>query len=834
MADMADIDQVEECWEQLAEVYGDMDTPDADGLVPVIPVTYMNSSAAIKGFVGRHGGIVCTSSNARTVLEWAFERGRRVLFFPDQHLGRNTAKAMGVPLEQMPMWNPRKPLGGSTADELEGARVILWHGFCSVHRRFTVEQIDKARAEHPGVRVIVHPECPMAVVDAADESGSTDYIRRAIEARDRAHDVRDRHRGEPRAAPRRREPAARDLLPRPGRLPLLDDVPHPPRLPRVGARGPRRRARCSTASPCRRTSPTRHASPSSGCWRPSPRQRPSPIGRTPHDRPSATVHAVVVGSGIAGLTVALHAVESGCRVTLVTKDVLEHANTRYAQGGIAGVMFADDRAEDHIRDTLTAGAGLSDPEAVRVLVDEGPARIRELIALGVAFDRGADGDFVKGLEAAHSYPRILHSGGDATGTAIEKALVARLRASEVRVDRARVPDRHRAATAGASRRRAAVGDASCSVPTAVAAAARSSRPTPSCSRRAAPASCTRTRRTPRSRPATASPRPSARAPRCATSSSSSSTRRCWRQADAAGWRGESFLVSEAVRGEGATLIDEHGRRFAFDAHPDGELAPRDVVARAIARQMEAQDGRPVFLDATGLRPTYDERASSSRAGSPRSTAPCASAGLDWARDPIPVTPAAHYLMGGVTTDLTGRTTLPGLYAVGEVARTGVHGANRLASNSLLEGAVFGARAGDAIAADAASGAWPGAAADRARRRRAEPRLATPRAADAGRPFSRARAAGADVGGRRTRPRRRRASSTRHPSSRRGARSRAPRAPRPSSRTRTCSSSPTQLVAAALRRRESVGAHFRADDPGADRRRTPRHPSPPIRSTAGAA
>ncbi|WP_404442385.1 quinolinate synthase NadA [Microbacterium marinum] len=182
MADMADIDQVEECWEQLADVYGDMETPDADGLLPVIPVTYMNSSAAIKGFVGRHGGIVCTSSNARTVLEWAFARGRRVLFFPDQHLGRNTAKAMGVPLEQMPMWNPRKALGGSTEAELEDARVILWHGFCSVHRRFTVDQIAAARADHPGVRVIVHPECPMDVVDAADESGSTDYIRKAIAA----------------------------------------------------------------------------------------------------------------------------------------------------------------------------------------------------------------------------------------------------------------------------------------------------------------------------------------------------------------------------------------------------------------------------------------------------------------------------------------------------------------------------------------------------------------------------------------------------------------------------------------------------------------------------
>ncbi len=182
MADMADIDQVEECWEQLAEVFGSLDAPDADGLVPVIPVTYMNSSAAIKGFVGRHGGIVCTSSNARTVLEWAFARGRRVLFFPDQHLGRNTAKAMGVPLEQMPMWNPRRPLGGSTADQLADSRVILWHGFCSVHRRFTVGQIEQARAEHPGVRVIVHPECPMEVVDAADEAGSTEYIRRAIDA----------------------------------------------------------------------------------------------------------------------------------------------------------------------------------------------------------------------------------------------------------------------------------------------------------------------------------------------------------------------------------------------------------------------------------------------------------------------------------------------------------------------------------------------------------------------------------------------------------------------------------------------------------------------------
>jgi len=180
MADMADIDQVEDAWEQLMEVYGG-ESEDAEGLLPIIPVTYMNSSADLKGFVGRHGGIVCTSSNATTVLDWAFARGRRVLFFPDQHLGRNTARSMGIPLEQMPMWNPRRPLGGNDAQDLHEARVVLWHGFCSVHKRFTTAQIEKARAEHPGVRVIVHPECPMPVVDAADESGSTDHIRRAVE-----------------------------------------------------------------------------------------------------------------------------------------------------------------------------------------------------------------------------------------------------------------------------------------------------------------------------------------------------------------------------------------------------------------------------------------------------------------------------------------------------------------------------------------------------------------------------------------------------------------------------------------------------------------------------
>ncbi|MDN3494659.1 L-aspartate oxidase [Planococcus sp. APC 4015] len=405
-------------------------------------------------------------------------------------------------------------------------------------------------------------------------------------------------------------------------------------------------------------------------------------------------HAVVVGSGIAGLTVALHAVERGCRVTLVTKDVLEHANTRYAQGGIAGVMFDDDSAADHARDTLVAGAGLSDPDAVRVLVDEGPARIRELVALGVAFDRGEDGAYVKGLEAAHSYPRILHSGGDATGTAIERALVSRLRASAVRViehaflldlviegGRATGVDLIVGETVDSAGRHERV--AADAVVLATGGAGELYAHT--------------------TNPPVATGDGIAAAMRAGAAVSDLEFVQFHPTIIGAG---DAFLVSEAVRGEGATLVDENGRRFAFDAHPDGELAPRDIVARAIAHQMDLQDGRPVFLDATGLRATEAERREFLSSRFPTIDAAVRARGLDWAVAPIPVTPAAHYVMGGITTDLHGRSTVPGLYAVGEVARTGVHGANRLASNSLLEGAVFGARAGDAIAEDAASGLWP--------------------------------------------------------------------------------------------------------------------------------
>lgn len=172
MADMADIDQVETCWEQLQEV----------GELKVVPVTYMNSAATIKAFTGRQGGAVCTSSNAAAVMRWAFERGEKVLFLPDEHLGRNTAYRMGIPLEEMAVWDPSKDLGGLPEDKLRRARVLLWKGYCSVHQRFLPEHVERVRREHPGIRIIAHPECRWDVCDLADEIGSTEGILKAIAA----------------------------------------------------------------------------------------------------------------------------------------------------------------------------------------------------------------------------------------------------------------------------------------------------------------------------------------------------------------------------------------------------------------------------------------------------------------------------------------------------------------------------------------------------------------------------------------------------------------------------------------------------------------------------
>jgi quinolinate synthase len=170
MADMADIGQVEACWSELSSL----------GDLKVIPVTYMNSTAAIKSFTGEHGGAVCTSSNAAAVMRWAFERGEKVLFLPDEHLGRNTAFRMEIPLDQMIVWDPYQELGGNTPEAIHKARVILWKGYCSVHQRFTPQHVERVRREHPGIRVIVHPECRYEVAQAADQIGSTEGIIKAV------------------------------------------------------------------------------------------------------------------------------------------------------------------------------------------------------------------------------------------------------------------------------------------------------------------------------------------------------------------------------------------------------------------------------------------------------------------------------------------------------------------------------------------------------------------------------------------------------------------------------------------------------------------------------
>jgi quinolinate synthase len=167
MADMADADDVEQSWQQLEEVLGHSS---------ILPVTYINSTAALKAFVGEKDGIVCTSTNAQKVIQWALQKAKTVFFFPDQHLGRNTCKKMGIPLEEMPLWDPNKPYGGNTFETLRKARVFLWQGHCPVHAMFTLKQIDILRQKNPAMRIISHPECAMEVVDASDEVGSTEFI----------------------------------------------------------------------------------------------------------------------------------------------------------------------------------------------------------------------------------------------------------------------------------------------------------------------------------------------------------------------------------------------------------------------------------------------------------------------------------------------------------------------------------------------------------------------------------------------------------------------------------------------------------------------------------
>ncbi|MDH6181127.1 L-aspartate oxidase [Microbacteriaceae bacterium SG_E_30_P1] len=388
---------------------------------------------------------------------------------------------------------------------------------------------------------------------------------------------------------------------------------------------------------------------------------------------------VVVGTGIAGLITAYRASRRH-EVVLVTKAELAESNTKYAQGGIAAALFPDDSAASHIADTLRAGAGLCDPVAVEVLCTEGPIRVRELIELGVEFDR-VNGELARGHEAAHSARRVIHAGGDATGLAIEVALLRAVKAIAVEVHEhtfmrdllvEETPAGRRVAGIEAVDARGVGRDIRADIVVLASGGAG------------------------QLYAHTTNP----------TVTTGDGVAAAWRAgavlADVEFYQFHPTslavpgnpLVSEAVRGDGAVLLDAQGRRFMFDVHPDGELAPRDVVARGIAAQMARQGGAPVLLDATALGAEYLEERF------PGISRVTREHGFDWAREPIPVTPAAHYWMGGIRTDIDGRTSLPGLFAVGEATCTGVHGANRLASNSLLESLVFAWRAADAIDTDA--------------------------------------------------------------------------------------------------------------------------------------
>ncbi|MCW2526839.1 MAG: L-aspartate oxidase [Pseudonocardiales bacterium] len=403
----------------------------------------------------------------------------------------------------------------------------------------------------------------------------------------------------------------------------------------------------------------------------------------------STADVIVVGSGIAGLTTALRlagaptANGTPAKVMVVTKDIIAAGSTRWAQGGIAAALGADDSPEDHLVDTLVAGVGACDVNAVQVLVDEGPAAVRELVELGTRFDRTAGGELSLTREGGHHRDRIAHAGGDATGAEIERALVARVLAEpsiEV-IEHAIVLDLvsddagtivgvtlhvmgegqrdgvgavlARAvvvATGGIGQVYASTTNPSVSTGDGVAAAMRAG-------------AVVRDVEFVQFHPTV-----------------------LWLGHRA---HGQQPLVSEAVRGEGAFLVDDAGDRFMQGQHEMADLAPRDVVAKAILRRMNETGAEHVWLDARHFgREKW-------RVRFPTILASLESHGIDPVRELIPVVPACHYASGGVRTDLHGRSSIPGLYVCGEAACTGVHGANRLASNSLLEGLVFGRR----IAAD---------------------------------------------------------------------------------------------------------------------------------------
>lgn len=398
----------------------------------------------------------------------------------------------------------------------------------------------------------------------------------------------------------------------------------------------------------------------------------------------------IVGGGIAGLSVALR-LPGHLRVALFTKGQLGESNTRYAQGGLTVALGSDDSPELHFQDTITAGAGLCDETAVRILTEEAPAAVRWLISMGVQFDRAQPGGdmhatedgLLLGREAAHSRWRVLHAGGDATGAEIERALMIALRKrssiilyEESYVHSLRVENDVCTGLEALDRNgRAFTIEAQATI----------------LANGGAGGLWLHT-----SNPAGATADGLALAWRAGAALTDLEFMQFHPTVLVVG--GGSHLVSEAVRGEGAYLRNHAGERFMPRYHAMAELAPRDVVARSILSEMIAEGTDCQYLDLRHLPAEHmHERF-------PTISAICRGYGLDLARDLLPIAPAAHYCMGGVMTDALGRTTLAGLYAVGEVACTGVHGANRLASNSLLEGLVFGLRVADGL-----SGAIPGQA-----------------------------------------------------------------------------------------------------------------------------
>ena len=403
---------------------------------------------------------------------------------------------------------------------------------------------------------------------------------------------------------------------------------------------------------------------------------------------------IVVGSGIAGLTAALRLRQRVDRVLLVTKTVLPEGSTQWAQGGIAAALDPGDSPEEHLHDTLLAGAGVCDEDAVRILVSEGPARVRELVGLGAEFDRGPDGKISLTREGGHRRDRIAHAGGDATGKEISRALIAALDAVlddpgiEV-LEHALVVDLLQDKDArvcgvtlhvigegqidgvGAARARAVV------FATGGIGQVYSATTNPSVATGDGLAAALR-----------------AGAVIADLEFVQFHPTVLWL---GEGSSGQQPLISEAVRGEGAFLVDGDGVRFMKGVHELADLAPRDVVARAIVARMAQTGADHVFLDARHLGKKFLEKRF------PSIVARCRELGFDPVSEMLPVAPAQHYASGGVQTDHVGRTSLAGLYACGEVSCTGVHGANRLASNSLLEGLVFAHRIADDITARLSAG-----------------------------------------------------------------------------------------------------------------------------------